>query len=62
MRIRKYEFDIQHLHQIYVIVEKENSSSVALFEKMGFSVQCELADWLFDGKNYKNSLVMQTFL
>lgn len=62
MQIRKYALEILHLHQIYVVVDKENAASVALFTKMGFSVQCELPDWLFDGKNYKNSLVMQSFL
>lgn len=61
-QIRKYALDILHLHQIYVIVDKSNVASVELFRKMGFREQCELADWLFDGKNYKNSIVMQSFL
>ena len=61
-QIRKYALDILHLHQLYVIVEKGNTASVALFRKMGFTTLCELTDWLYDGKNYKNSIIMQTFL
>lgn len=57
-----YALNVLHLHQLYALVNKDNPHSLKLFEKTGFSVSSELKDWLFDGKNYHNAVLMQLFL
>ena len=52
---------IWHLHQLYVIVDERNETSVNLFRQNGFTVESRLRDWLFDGKEYHDALLMQTF-
>lgn len=60
--VKRYSAEILHLKQLYVIVAKDNESAVALFDSTGFDVCCELKDWLYNGKTYKNALIMQFFL
>ena len=57
-----YALNVLHLHQLYALVNRDNPHSLKLFEKTGFSVSSELKDWLFDGKNYHNAVLMQPFL
>ena len=57
-----YALNVLHLHQLYALVNKDNPHSLNLFEKTGFSVSSELKDWLLDGKNYHNAVLMQLFL
>lgn len=57
-----YALNVLHLHQLYALVNRDNPHSLKLFEKTGFSVSSELKDWLFDGKNYHNAVLMQLFL
>ncbi len=61
-RINAYAKNILHLHQLYAYVNKDNDKSMSLFEKSGFIKSNELKDWLFDGKEYHNALLMQLFL
>ena len=53
---------IWHMHQLYVVVDESNKTSVNLFRKHGFTVESCLHDWLFDGTEYHDALLMQTFL
>lgn len=57
-----YALNVLHLHQLYALVNRDNPHSLKLFEKTGFSVSSELKEWLFDGKNYHNAVLMQLFL
>ena len=57
-----YAQRVVHLHQLYAVVETSNESAVALFEKAGFSTGNTLKEWLFDGQNYHDALLMQRFL
>lgn len=57
-----YALNVLHLHQLYALVNRDHPHSLKLFEKTGFSVSSELKDWLFDGKNYHNAVLMQLFL
>ncbi len=57
--LEKYCSETIHLHQLYAIVPAKNLPSLKLFTKSGFNVAGELEDWLYDGKNYKNALLMQ---
>lgn len=61
-KIKDYSLSILHLHQLYAYVDKNNFESVRLFTKCGFTMSCELKDWLFNGKEYHNALFMQLFL
>jgi len=60
--IMNYALHILHLHQLYVVVAKKNIPSIRLFKKSGFYKQQELKDWLYNGKNYEDAVMMQTFL
>lgn len=61
-RIKAYAANILHLHQLYAYVNKDNNKSLNLFERSGFVQSNELKDWLFDGKEYHDALLMQLFL
>ena len=61
-KIKEYSAQILHLHQIYAYVNKDNAQSLRLFEKCGFIRSTELKDWLFDGKNYHDAVLLQLFL
>ena len=61
-KIKEYSLDILHLHQLYAYINVDNKQSLNLFERCGFLPSNELKDWLFDGKNYHNALLMQLFL
>jgi len=60
-KVMRYALDVLHLHQLYVIVNKDNVPSITLFKSLGFIEQSELADWLYDGKTFRNALVLQVF-
>ena len=51
-----------HLHQLYVLIDSENQASLHLFQQMGFRDGGTLKSWLFDGKDYRDARLMQTFL
>lgn len=51
-----------HLHQVYVVVSDDNSEALCLFRKLGFADGSQLRDWLFDGHDYHDAVLMQFFL
>ena len=51
-----------HLHQLYALIDVDNETSLHLFAEMGFTDGGRLKSWLFDGKNYRDVCLMQTFL
>ena len=60
--IKAYAMRTLHLHQLYAIVREDNAPSLGLFASAGFERKMVLADWLFDGKNYHDAVLMQYFL
>lgn len=62
LKISDYALSHLHLHQIYAVTDIRNENAVKLFEKCGFSKSAPLKDWLFDGKEYHDAMVMQRFL
>ena len=62
LQIEKYARHTLHLHQLYAIVVCSNVRSLTMFRKAGFVDGALLKDWVFDGKNYQDALVMQFFL
>ena len=57
-----YALHVVHLHQLYVVVADDNAPALQLFGKNGFQHQSVLREWLFDGKNYHDAVLMQRFL
>ena len=57
-----YAVRIVHLHQLYALIDSANEAAVSLFKKEGFTTQNILQEWLFDGREYHNALLMQRFL
>ncbi len=58
----RYSLRVLHLHQLYAIVDKENEAAMLLFRNNGFEEQSLLKDWLFDGRSYHDSCLLQRFL
>ena len=57
-----YALTILHLHQLYAVVANNNAAALQLFRKAGFEHEIQLRDWLFDGHNYADAVVLQRFL
>lgn len=51
-----------HLHQLYAIVDERNAIALQLFTALGFVRSAVLREWLCCGNDYRNAVVMQTFL
>lgn len=61
-QLQAYAFSTLHLHQLYAYVDVDNEASLMLFKKAGYSRQSVLGDWLYDGRNYHDVVLMQLFL
>lgn len=61
-QVARYSAERLHLHQLYAFAATDNEASVRLFRKSGFTPGSVLADWLFDGRDYHDALLMQLFL
>ena len=57
-----YALHTLHVRQLYAVVPVNNVASAALFSSLGFVAASKLSDWLFDGKNYHDAVVMQLIL
>ena len=62
LQLLDYSLRVLHLHQLYAVVPKANQASVDLFTRVGFKINAELKDWLFDGENYNDAILMQYIL
>jgi diamine N-acetyltransferase len=60
--ICQYALRVLHLHQLYCYVAADNTVSLRLFEKCGFSRSVVLNEWLFDGHTYHDAILMQKIL
>ena len=60
--LSRYALQVLHLHQLYALIDENNDAAVQLFRKSGFELQATLKDWLFDGRKYRNAVLMQSFL
>ena len=57
-----YSRKVCHLHQLYAIVDAENTQSILLFLKVGFAQTASLKNWLRVDDSYRDALMMQFFL
>jgi diamine N-acetyltransferase len=61
-QLAQYALGILHLHQLYAVVASDNQAALHLFRKAGFAHETQLHDWLFDGHNYADAVMMQRIL
>ena len=57
--VADYAFQVLHLHQLYAYVDVTNEASFGLFRKMGYEVSANIKDWLYDGSEYRDAVLMQ---
>lgn len=61
-KVVTYARSTLHLHQLYVIVDKENEQCQQAFRSVDFLMENLLKDWLYDGNDYHDAIFMQRFL
>ena len=59
--LARYALNVLHLHQLYAVIEASNETCLQLFRHLGYQESSCLKDWLFDGREYHDAIVMQTF-
>ncbi len=57
----RYAFQHLNVHQVYANISEDNTSSIGLFEKLGFQFSGEKKDWIFSEGIFKNELLYQLF-
>ena len=60
--IQQYAMRVAHIHQLYAWVDAENIQSVNMFKKAGFCECARISEWLYDGQNYRDALLLNFFL
>ena len=58
-QIADYALNVLHLHQLFAFVDMRNEGSMSLFEKMGYVAAAKINDWLYDGREYRDAVLMQ---
>lgn len=58
-RLADYAHRTLHLHQLYAYIDCENKASLGLFEKAGYKVSANIAEWLYDGEKYRDAVLIQ---
>ncbi|MCH5310624.1 MAG: GNAT family N-acetyltransferase [Prevotella sp.] len=56
--VKNYASRIIHLHKLYAIISEDNTIAEKLFNTAGFTQESMLKDWLYDGSEYKDALLM----
>ncbi|MBM6993273.1 MAG: GNAT family N-acetyltransferase [Prevotella sp.] len=62
LHLIRYAHEVIHLHQMYALIGKNNESCQKLFKEVGFQSVAELKEWLFDGEQYCDVVILQYFL
>lgn len=57
--IADYALHILHLHQLFAFVDIRNEASLGLFHKQGYLPSATISDWLYDGREYHDAVLMQ---
>ncbi len=57
-----YSREVIHLHQLYVVIDSNNTSCIDLFKNYGFKESHCLEDWLYDGEKYRKAVFLTLFL
>ena len=57
--IAAYALDILHLHQLFAFVDTCNEASLRLFRRQGYQESSVIKDWLYNGREYRDAVLMQ---
>ena len=57
--VAEYALRVVHIHQLYAYVDVSNEASMRLFQKMNYQPSATIKDWLFDGRKYRDAVLMQ---
>ena len=57
--VADYAVGVVHLRQLYAFVDSRNKASLDLFRKQGYKESAPIADWLYDGREYHDAVLMQ---
>ena len=57
--LAEYALNVVHLHQLYAYVDVTNEASLRLFRKMNYEPSATIKDWLYDGRKYRDVVLMQ---
>ena len=57
--IADYALHTLHLHQLFAYVDAKNEASLKLFRKQGYKSSSMIRDWLYDGREYRDAVLMQ---
>lgn len=60
-KLAAYAGDVLHIHQLYAIVRVDNQACIHSFEDAGFQRGAVLKDWLSDGENFHDALILYFF-
>ena len=60
--IAAYALNVLHLHQLFAFIDARNEPCLQLFRQLGCIETSKLNDWLFDGVEYHEAVVMQMVL
>jgi diamine N-acetyltransferase len=58
-KLVNYAQKVLHLHQLYACIASSNEVSLALFKNCGFQRSAILREWLFDGYQYHDVVLVQ---
>lgn len=58
-KIADYALKVLHLHQLFAFVDCKNEASVNLFLHSGYHESTRIKDWLYDGREYRDAVMMQ---
>ncbi len=62
LQLIDYAREVLHIHQLYALMNTGNTSCIRLFEHIGFVHEGVLKDWLYDGTDYHDALILAFFL
>lgn len=54
-----YALSVLHLHQLFAYIDVANEASLRVFQKMGYETSATIKDWLYDGKEYRDAVLVQ---
>ena len=57
--IADYAVSVLHLHQLFAFIDLSNEASVRLFKSMHFQTSAVIQDWLYDGREYRDAMLVQ---
>ena len=57
----QYGFEVLNLRQLFCNITVDNEASISLFQKHGFEISGNKKQWIRDGKNFKDELILQKF-